>query len=84
MKPPIKVNENGDVSYFDTIEAAEIYMEPADVENGEYTITDADGNVLHASVVTLDKHIFFGLLKVRIKKAMINRDKPLGSERVDG
>lgn len=73
MRTPIKVNENGDISYFDTIEEAEAYMEPVDVENGEYVVTDADGRPLSASVITVDNQIFFGLFKVHTKKVRLER-----------
>ena len=46
MKPPVIVDENGSVNVFDSIEAAERYLEPIDVENDEYIAYDSEGRLL--------------------------------------
>jgi hypothetical protein len=51
IKPPITINENGDISICNSIVEAEAYMEPIDVENGEFVVTDATGRQLHVEVI---------------------------------
>lgn len=46
MKPPIIVNEHGDVMIFASKSSAEIYLETIDVENGEYQAYDSEGTQL--------------------------------------
>lgn len=48
MKPPIITNENGDVSFFESVQDATRCLEPIDVANDEYEIFDAEGFVLKA------------------------------------
>ena len=71
MKTPISINENGDVSTFASVEEAETYMEPVDVERGEYIVIDADGRRLTVEVVMEEALLFWGLWKTRIKKVRI-------------
>lgn len=57
MKEPIIINESkvldrsGDITFFKTVTKAERYIEPIDVENGEYFAFDAQGRLLSLSVV---------------------------------
>jgi hypothetical protein len=51
MKPPIIINANGDVYFYDTLEQAEQSIEPPDVRNGIYDIYDSKGLVLIPKVV---------------------------------
>ena len=46
MKAPIIINENGDVSFFRTVEAAARALEPIDVRNQEYVAYDSEGYLL--------------------------------------
>ena len=62
MNAPIVVSERGDITVFDTMEAAEKYLEAPDVENFEYEIFDSVGNVLYASVEVVRGKRIFGLL----------------------
>ncbi|MBB5206479.1 hypothetical protein HNQ51_003831 [Inhella inkyongensis] len=71
MKTPISINDHGDVSTFASVEEAETYMEPIDVERGEYIVTDADGRPLAVEVVLQEAPLFWGLWKTRIKKVRI-------------
>lgn len=71
MKTPILINEHGDISTFASVEEAESYMEPIDVERGEYVVTDADGLPLSVGVVTEEVPLFWGLWKGRVKKVRI-------------
>ncbi|MCA3755394.1 MAG: hypothetical protein ACK5YW_15745 [Betaproteobacteria bacterium] len=65
------INEHGDISTFASVEEAESYMEPIDVERGEYVVTDADGEPLSVGVVTEEVPLFWGLWKGRVKKVRI-------------
>ena len=47
MKVPIIVSNFGDVLIFDSIEKAERYIEPIDVDNNEYIAYDSEGHLLH-------------------------------------
>jgi hypothetical protein len=71
MKTPILINEHGDVSTFASVEEAEAYMEPIDVEHGEYVVTDADGQRLLVAVVVEETPLFWGFWKTRVKKVRI-------------
>lgn len=55
MKLPIIISEHGDVSVFNTIEAAEQYLEAIDVKNNEYIAYDANGKLLNLKIVLKGK-----------------------------
>jgi len=46
MKAPIITNENGDISFFASIQNATSYIEPIDIRNDEYEIYDSEGIIL--------------------------------------
>lgn len=71
MKTPITVDENGDISVFATVDDAEVYMEPIDVERGEYIVTDAEGRQLTLSIVMEDYSLFWGFWKTHQKRVRI-------------
>ncbi len=71
MKTPISINEHGDMSTFASVEEAESYMEPIDVQRGEYVVSDADGQPLSVGVMTEEVPLFWGLWKGRVKKVRI-------------
>lgn len=50
MKEPIIVYENGSVDIFESVEKAELYIEPIDVKNNESVFYDSEGRLLKASV----------------------------------
>lgn len=50
MVTPILISSGGDVLSFDTVEAAQEYLEPVDVMNDEHLAFDAEGQALHLSV----------------------------------
>lgn len=72
MKTPIFIHENGDISSFASVEEAESYMEPIDVEHGEYVVTDSDGHVLSVSVVIEKVPLFWGFWRARTKRVRIS------------
>ena len=57
MRPPIIVNEHGDVQVFETVDHAEIALEAIDVRNAEYTAYDSDGRRLIVSVLNRDDEV---------------------------
>lgn len=46
MRPPIVIDEHGDISFFLSVEAAARYIEPIDVRNNEYVAYDSAGFLL--------------------------------------
>ncbi len=46
IDPPIIVSESGDVEVFDSVEAAESYLEPIDVEKERFVAYDSCGRLL--------------------------------------
>mgnify|MGYP005758633445 CR=1 FL=1 len=46
MRPPIVIDEHGDISFFPSVEAACRYIEPIDVRNNEYVAFDSAGYLL--------------------------------------
>jgi len=46
MRPPIVLDEHGDISLFPSVDAAARYLEPIDVRNGEYIAYDSAGFLL--------------------------------------
>jgi len=72
MRLPITIVEkNGDTTVCASVHEAEIQMEPVDVENGEYVVSDADGCRLCVEVVTARIPVFWGLWKSALKKVRI-------------
>ena len=54
MKFPIVIDENGDLSFFTSKELAQRWLEPVDVEAGEYVGYDAEGRLL--SITAVDEY----------------------------
>lgn len=46
MTPPIVIDENGDVTLYQSVEAAARALEPIDIKNNEYVAYDSEGFVL--------------------------------------
>ena len=46
MRPPIVIDEHGDISLFSSVESAARYVEPMDVRNNEYIAYDSAGFLL--------------------------------------
>ena len=51
MKPPIIVDDHGDLSFYSSRAAAERYLEATDVKNEEYQAYDSSGRVLALTTV---------------------------------
>jgi hypothetical protein len=71
--PIILIEKNGDRTSYVSVEDAELAMEPVDVYGGEYRVQDADGQEMTVQVIDELKPIFFGLLRVRVKKTRIQK-----------
>jgi DNA polymerase III delta prime subunit len=56
MKEPIIANNKGDVLIFETVKAAEAYIEPIDIRNKEYTIYDSAGRLLRGRIKKVKWH----------------------------
>jgi hypothetical protein len=52
IKPPVIVDENGSLIFFRSVPAAQSYLEPIDVINGEYVAYDAVGRAIGLVVET--------------------------------
>jgi hypothetical protein len=57
MIEPIIVDENGDITIFDSVLDATLKLEAIDVINGEYTLYDSAGNVLCATAESIDSPV---------------------------
>ena len=74
IEVPIIVDARGDVGLFRTVDAAEGYLEPIDVENAEYVAYDSAGRLLELSVEAVQVRRLFGLAsgseeRVRVRAA---------------
>ncbi|WP_382158994.1 hypothetical protein ACFJGX_04695 [Hydrogenophaga sp. UC242_50] len=67
IKLPIRVDESGDLTEYWSVAEVEAKLEPIDVLNGEYVVTDADGRPLHLDVVRERRPWFFGLFSVDVE-----------------
>ena len=60
MKKPIIVNRQGDISIFESVEYAELYINPIDVKNKEYVVYDSEGNRLHLDIFKKEYSYIYG------------------------
>ena len=60
--------EGNDVNVFSSIEKAEMYMEAIDVENNEYIVTDAEGEILPLTIEKKTISTFLGDVRVKVVK----------------
>jgi len=74
MKFPIIVNDHGDVSTYDSVEAAQLDLEAVDVKNNQFNAYGGDGQLLALEIITKR----FGPELVRIvepERVTIKRDE---------
>ena len=71
VRPPIIVNEHGDIHVFPSVEEAETYLEPVDVRNNEYVAYDSEGRRLILSVRSRPRTFLFGLLTSNVETVAI-------------
>jgi len=80
MKPklPIIVRESSDLYFFETVESAELGLEPIDVLNGEYEAYDAEGRLLNLEVREEEQSMLFGLSKgpVEVTRIFCREEEP--------
>ena len=57
IKPPIIVDETGYITVFETIEYAERYLEPIDVEEERFVAFDSTGRLLRLTATPRSVHI---------------------------
>ncbi len=81
-KSPVIVDTGSELLLFRSVEAAESYLEPIDVENGEYPAAyDSQGQLLELGIVRTPTSYLFGLFEgtsehVRIRPIAGARDHP--------
>jgi hypothetical protein len=63
MRPPLIVDEHGDVELFRDAAALEGYLEAIDVQNNEYIVYDSDGRRVELTTAEVPTRALFGLLK---------------------
>jgi hypothetical protein len=51
MKPPITIDDHGDISLFEAVEDAERYVEPIDVTSNDLVAYDSEGRLLRGRIV---------------------------------
>ena len=88
MKPPVIVVEHGDVNIFKSVQDAERYLEPIDVENSEFQAYDKEGNLLEIHVIEKERSSLFGKIKTKCVKVVdpgekINRSEELKKTLID-
>lgn len=52
MKFPIIINDHGDVSTYDSVEAVELDLEAVDVKNNQFNAYGRDGQLLALEVIS--------------------------------
>ena len=57
IKPPIIVDETGYITVFETIEYAERYLEPIDVEEERFVAFDSTGRLLRLTATPRSVHV---------------------------
>lgn len=57
MRPPIIADNRGDITLFDSVDAAERYLEPVDIRNQEYELFDSEGTILCANISKDDRGV---------------------------
>ena len=67
MKPPIIIDESGDVAIFETAETASVYLEPPDIINEEYVAYDSEGRLLKLSLSDSRMPINYERMKIIIE-----------------
>ena len=63
MRPPLIVDEHGDLALFRDAAAMEGYLEAIDVHNGEYLVYDSEGRRIELTTSEVPTRAIFGLLK---------------------
>lgn len=75
MKPPIIVNDHGDVSIFQSIEDAERYLESPDVLENRYAAYDSEGRLLTLKAPKPETSKFLGIQLISVDKVAISSDE---------
>ena len=70
------VVDNGDLSFFKTLQDAENCLEPIDVKNNEYVIYDSKGRLLTPSVIVEERPGLFNIGKVSVEVVKIEPEQP--------
>ena len=76
MKLPIIAFCDGYISVFPTVEFAEGYIEPIDVENGEWQVFDAEGQRLRITVENESTHGLWAIFSRYTQVVQISEFSP--------
>ncbi|MDO8444575.1 MAG: hypothetical protein Q7T53_00470 [Deltaproteobacteria bacterium] len=79
MKPPIIVNDHGDISVFKTVADAENYLESPDVLAGQYVAYDSDGRLLKLNAPKQKKYGLLWFTIISIDKISISNGESQAS-----
>lgn len=71
IKLPIIIREIENIEVFETVESAELKLEPIDVLNGEFVGYDAEGRLLSLEIREKERSSLFGLTKVPVEVTKI-------------
>ena len=63
VRPPLIVDEHGDLELFRDGPAMESYLEAIDVQNREYVVYDSEGRQVELATAEVPTRSFFGLLR---------------------
>jgi hypothetical protein len=77
VKPPIVVSEPGNIDLFKSVQEAERYLEPPNVEDGETIVHDSEGRRLSLEIVEEPSIKLLGLAINSIEKVRIGREESL-------
>lgn len=83
MKPPIIINDHGDISIFRTVEDAENYLESPDVLAGQYAAYDSVGRLLRLEAPKAKKIGILGFSITSVDKVTISSEEPIPSHSED-
>lgn len=77
MKPPIIVSDAGNIYLFRSVQEAERYLEPPDVEDGQTIVHDSEGRRLSLEIVAEPSIKLLGLAINSIETGRIGREESL-------
>jgi len=81
IRPPIIVDESGDISIFDSARSAERYLEPIDVRNEVYEVYDATGRRLKPEI-RAETRLFFGRFGFKTESVVLVSSELVEADRL--
>jgi hypothetical protein len=71
VKAPIIVDDEGDLSFFRTVDSVERYIEAVDVEAEGYSAYDSEGRRLRLTTRQEQRPVLFGLFRVPFDRTIV-------------